>query len=348
MISFDTKTDTSSSAAHSDLSSTLLRYSSDSSPFLNWNEEELESEHDRAIVFWSLVTTLKLQHALDDSLEAKAVELLKSVIHKTTASADAFLNSFGRTADESSTNFIHSIVVLLSSGSQTIIMAAMKILDPLIHLCSAKSHLPLVQANLIPQLINTINPLSLSLTEVVDIHTGLMTSIARAAWLAAPYSLALLQIEDGNEQQAVHETVLKQVLAPSEQYIRHLCVNRYSIVDAEQSRLFLALLARLLRICPYYQPFLTFVLALPVVLTIPSYLTFFEYDRSIGHFLYFMVEGQREWNETIGNVRQMWKIVLRMLRTEGFDDVIEEKLQINKNSLSGRIIIQESIELNNG
>ncbi|KAK2940080.1 hypothetical protein BLNAU_25014 [Blattamonas nauphoetae] len=36
------------------------------------------------------------------------------------------------------------------------------------------------------------------------------------AWLAAPLGLAVLAIEDDNEQQAVHETVLQQVLVPSE------------------------------------------------------------------------------------------------------------------------------------
>ncbi|KAK2957930.1 hypothetical protein BLNAU_7106 [Blattamonas nauphoetae] len=355
------KTNTSSSAADSDVSSPQLSFPMDCSPFLNWNEEKLPSEDAKAIVFRSLVATVKLQPALDDSLEAKAIEFLESSDLVEGESADMFLDSLRRPTDGSLSDFIQSIVVLLSSTNEAIPITAMEMLNNLLANCSTQSTFFLIEADIIPQLINTINPLSLSFSEAEDIHTGLITSIAESLFteesskfpelcnlsIATPLSYGQLEIEDCDEQQAVHETVLKHVLAPSEQYICHLCVNRFSILDDFQSKYFLVLLTQLLDVSPYHQPTMELVLDLPVLLTIPSCLTFFESDHSIGSFLTFMVKTLQEWNETSGTQRQMWMKVYRMLRKEGIEDVIEGKLENDRNTTSGGLIVTYSIDLNN-
>ncbi|KAK2941620.1 hypothetical protein BLNAU_23468 [Blattamonas nauphoetae] len=164
--------------------------------------------------FRSLVATVKSQPALDVCLEAKAVKLLVYISPWKEESADAFLNSFASNSGDSTTEFVQYIVVLLSSTSQVITTAAMKLLDSVVQNSSAQVRLTLVKADLVPQLINTLNP-----------HVSRSPSGS-----ATPYCLEQHGIEDWNEQQAVHETVLKHVVAPSEKYIRHLCVNRYSII----------------------------------------------------------------------------------------------------------------------
>ncbi|KAK2952441.1 hypothetical protein BLNAU_12547 [Blattamonas nauphoetae] len=199
-------------------------------------------------------------------------------------------------------------------------------------------------ADLIPQLITTLNPHSLSFAKAVDIHVHLLNIIIHFLWSATRNGLASLKIEDPDVQQTVYETIFQQVLTPSEQYISHLCVKRFSIVDGEQSRYFMRLLAYLLRICPYHQPTMEFVLNMPVLLTIPSCLTFFTNDYSIDWFLYDMMKTQREWNKRRGDYRHMWKAVNRMLRMEGIEDVCEEKLQTDKEGLWGRAIVDDLIE----
>ncbi|KAK2942011.1 hypothetical protein BLNAU_23076 [Blattamonas nauphoetae] len=127
----------------------------DCSAFLDWNEEPTYSEHENAVVFKSLVATLKLNTAL---------------------------------------------------VSLVITAATMKMLYSLIASCSAKVHLTLVKADLIAQLINTLNLLSLSFSEAVDIHINIMKSIPRSLLLATPSGLENLEITDHDEQQAVYET----------------------------------------------------------------------------------------------------------------------------------------------
>ncbi|KAK2951213.1 hypothetical protein BLNAU_13829 [Blattamonas nauphoetae] len=220
----------------------------DCSLLMNWTENYPKSEHEQAVVFRSLVATLKCKPALDVSLETKAVKLLETVTPWSRKSADVFLRSLGRTADESLTEFVQSVLVIISTANKVITTAAMKMLKTLIRTRSPKGRLTLVKADLIPRLINTLNPLSLSLAESVDIHASLMTSITFFLWLSTPDALSQLEVKAGDEQPDVRETVFQQVLAPSEKYVRHLCVNRYSIVDGDQSLNFLLLLAHFLRI----------------------------------------------------------------------------------------------------
>ncbi|KAK2944309.1 hypothetical protein BLNAU_20754 [Blattamonas nauphoetae] len=317
---------------------------SDCFPFVNWNEETNETDFEDAVVFRSLVATVKSQPALDVSLEAKAVKFLELMGRNEEDSADVFLCSLASPSDESLTTFVQSIVVLISSASPAITTATVKMLGDMIVGCSANVRLDLVHADLIPQLINILDPQSLSIAEAVDIHINLIKSIRQSLWLASAFGLAELDIGDDDDKQAVHETVLQQVVVPSEKYICHLCVNRYTIIDHRLCESFLFLLARILRISPYYQTTMNILLHLPVFLTIPSCLTFFEDDYAISHTLYELVNAQREWNETRGGARQMWKIVHRMLRMEGIEDVTEERLRNDRNTNYGRWLIDNSID----
>ncbi|KAK2952732.1 hypothetical protein BLNAU_12381 [Blattamonas nauphoetae] len=314
---------------------------------MNWQCNRNESAHEKVVVFRSLVATLTLNPAVDGSLKTKVVKFLKSMNPKNRKAADALICSFASFSDQSLTNFVQSIVVLISSPSRAIIKSAMQMLTSLVFRCSSAFHLLIVITALIPQLIITLNPQSLSFAKAEDIHRNLMKTITDSLWLISADGEAKLKIKTDSERQAVHETVLQKVVAPSTQYICHLCVNRYSIIDRVLSAYFLVLLVQFTQISPYYRPAMDFVLNMPVVLTIPSCLTFFEDDDTICNFLYAMVDAHRDWDETGGKERMLWNEMLRMLRMEGFEDVIEEKLRNDKNTNFSGEIVYSSIEWNN-
>ncbi|KAK2952942.1 hypothetical protein BLNAU_12118 [Blattamonas nauphoetae] len=331
----------------SNMSSPPLPFPMDCLPFLNWSEDRFYYITEQAVVFQSLIAAMKLQPALDASLEAKAVKFLESVVKNDHYSSEAFLRSFASPSDISLTNFVQHIRVLISYTNRAIAKVTMKIVGSLILYCSSANRLALVKANLIPQIINTMNPQSLSFAEAVDIHINVMKSIQKSIWLATPDGLADNRIKHPDESQTINETILKQVLEPSKQYICYLCGKRYSIIDSEQSEEYMDFLAFLLTICPSYQPIMEFVLHMPVFLTIPSCLKFIESESSIWGFLLHMYNAQREWNKDRGEVRQRWKKVRRMLRMEGIEDVIEQRLRNDKNKLYGRCIVDQSIEWSN-
>ncbi|KAK2948693.1 hypothetical protein BLNAU_16331 [Blattamonas nauphoetae] len=216
MTGLDVTIDSTTDYACPNISSESLSSSLGCSPFLNWNEEPLESESEQAVVFWSLVAAVKLQPSLDDSLDVKALKFFKSLKIPNQESADALIFSLASDPDEFSADFVQPIVVFISTASQVIRTAAMEMLARLVVICSAEVRLALVQADLIPQLITTLNPLTISFAEAADIHINLMEIISRSVWLSTPDSLRQLESEDHNKQQAVRYTVLQQILAPSE------------------------------------------------------------------------------------------------------------------------------------
>ncbi|KAK2959688.1 hypothetical protein BLNAU_5465 [Blattamonas nauphoetae] len=348
--SFDAATtvahDASPSTTRPDLASAPLPFPLDSSPFLNWREDQEVSEDETAVVFRSLVATVKLQPALDASLEAKAVKFLESVDPENLESVDDILPTFASPSDESLTGLTQCIVVLVSSPMQLIVSTSMKILVNMIGSCSAKVRRTLVNADLIPQLIITLNPPSLSFTEAENIHTYLLSSLTSCVMLATPYGLTDLEIEEGDEQQAVHETVFKQILAPSEQYIRHLCVNRNSIVDGDQSGEFVHIISQLLEISPFYQPTMDFVRSLPVFLSLPNCLTIFDNDDTIFQFYEVLRYSVEQWNEKGGDIDRSGTKIIRSLRLEGIDDVLEQRLQNDGAEIRGDAIVDYSIMLN--
>ncbi|KAK2944520.1 hypothetical protein BLNAU_20569 [Blattamonas nauphoetae] len=347
MTTLDANPPPSTDSPCCDISSYFFSPSPDCSRFLRWNEDQLDDEDRKAVVFRSLVATVKSQLALDGSLEVKAVKFLKLVVPRNHRSATAYLNSYRRKFGESLTDFVQSIVVLLSTSNRAITKATMKILIILFKWCSAENLLVLVKANLISELINTLNPLSLSFVEAKDIHHCLISTIQRSVWLATQLSLTSLEIKDHDEQQAVRETVLKQVLAPSEKYICHLCVNHYSIVGGNHSKYFIHLLPRLVHISPYYRPTMDFLLNMPVFLTLPSHLLISEDDEFIKYFLNFMTIAQQEWNDQSREEPQMSKTAHRMLRMEGIDDVMEARMRNGQNGYFGSAIVAFSIEWKN-
>ncbi|KAK2948879.1 hypothetical protein BLNAU_16222 [Blattamonas nauphoetae] len=315
----------------------------DCSAFLKWKYNRRDSESEKAVVLRSLVATVKSQPAFDVNLEAKAVKFLKSVDPDDGDSADAFLRSFASNSDDSPTDFIKSMIVLVSSTSQAIIKSSMKMLLRLTWKCSAEVHYTLMKADLISQLVVTLNPHSLSFAEAEDIHINLIHIINNQILLATPDGLTYLRIEDEYGQQAVCKTVLQQVLTPSEKYIRHLCTNRFSIVHGDFSTRFLLLLPALLQISPFYQRTMDFVFHMPIILTIPSCLTFFENDEAIFDFLYEMNVIHQKWNKQCGEVQQIGKKVHQMLRMEGIEDVIEKRLRNDKSHYIGNLIVGYSI-----
>ncbi|KAK2954135.1 hypothetical protein BLNAU_10952 [Blattamonas nauphoetae] len=116
-------------------------------PFLNVNEQNNPSESDKAVVFQTLIATVKSQPALDVTLEAKAVKFFKSVHPKDEESAFAFVASSGLFPDEYSTTFIQCIRVLISSASHAIIATTMELLNRQILASSAQVRLALVKAD---------------------------------------------------------------------------------------------------------------------------------------------------------------------------------------------------------
>ncbi|KAK2957245.1 hypothetical protein BLNAU_7839 [Blattamonas nauphoetae] len=270
---------------------------------------------------------MKDNDSVDETLEKKAVRFLRMIRRLSDESISRFVLSLAPTSSDES---------LLTFVEHSLIAATMEILDDLFGTYSAKLHFALLNAELIPHIITSLSPSLLPFADCQDIHTHLISFIESSLWIATSPGLKTLQIEDSIESKSVNETILKHILVPSEGYIHHLCANRWSIVDDDQLYKFMRLLARIIGICPQDQPTMDFVLKLPVITAITSAITFCEFDLIIWRFLDETDKSQREWNKHSHSIGQSVKIVRRHLKMEGFDEVIEQRQQNDKNRDWGR------------
>ncbi|KAK2943962.1 hypothetical protein BLNAU_21108 [Blattamonas nauphoetae] len=162
---------------------------------------------------------------------------------------------------------------------------------------------------------------------------------------AALIELTRLELNEDHEQQPLRETVFNQALVPSEEYIRWLCANRYSIDEEKLSEDFVSILTDLLQICPDHRPTLDFVLNLPVSLAFSSSLTFFEYDVSTYQYFDGMVYNEHEWVDIGARTRPLRAILLRSLRSDGYEDALEQRAIVTDYGKYRMLTLQDSIRL---
>ncbi|KAK2951364.1 hypothetical protein BLNAU_13743 [Blattamonas nauphoetae] len=92
-------------------------FSTDCSAFLNWDEGRHQTEHEQAVVFQSLVATVKLKPALDVSLEAKVVQFLESV---STGARSSYTNRSSHSIEIMAVIVIWCGPSLFSDGSDCV------------------------------------------------------------------------------------------------------------------------------------------------------------------------------------------------------------------------------------
>ncbi|KAK2957885.1 hypothetical protein BLNAU_7061 [Blattamonas nauphoetae] len=297
--------------------------------FMDWDGDRIRSKSNILSICRSLISIVEAGHSIDDTLEWKADSLLGQYwgIEEEDETDQFILGLVPSPTDEPVSRFVTSIIALLATNNKIIVSATMPVLFNLVSNCSSKMHLNLVKADLTPRLITQLNPLFLSFTDSQEIHSCLTYIIASSIWLASQDGQTNLQIQDWNEQQAIHETVLQHVLIPAQPYLRHMCINYISITDLGQSLNFTRILGKLLRICPFHQPTLDLVQTLPVYTAMTNALTSFVNSTSIWNIFFEMIAALQEWKEHGGTIHQTGMTVHRCLRSEGLEDSIQPRLR---------------------
>ncbi|KAK2945218.1 hypothetical protein BLNAU_19858 [Blattamonas nauphoetae] len=316
-------------------------------PPLNWDGALFQSPSEKSVVYHSLVSLIQPDFVFTDDFVKKAVLLLEQLRFSNSTDTNKFICPAMESTDQNLMEFLQSFMILLSSANHTLITATMKMLDSLLHNTSTRMHLRLINADLIVHLLTSLNPLSLSIADTQDIHSSVISIITLSLCLSNPYVLNALNIKDSSEQQAIHEAILNRVLVPTEAYIRYLCTNYSFIADGASSEQFTYLLTRPLETSQLSQPALTFVLDLPITLTIPSFLSFFEDNLTTLRFFFEFSRIVKELNRKDGEQSQTGQIIIRSLQKEGLEDVLQQQLQYTNTSFNAQAIVRYSVELNN-
>ncbi|KAK2948139.1 hypothetical protein BLNAU_16939 [Blattamonas nauphoetae] len=291
---------------------------------------------------------LRLRHPQKNDKSYAFIECLICMFSLCRNECESFVLALAPSSPhEAFQTFVTTITILLSTDNTTIVETTLYTINHLVPMCSRNIQFGLLNADLVPQLILSLQPLTRSFKYPQNIHSDLLSIIGRLLWLPTPSNGAYAEIDDPTEQQAVHETILKHVLLPSKDYIRQICSARDLFVDRVFLPDFMTCVAQIILICPFYQPTMDYVLDLPLIFTMITSNDFYDNEESRGCFLGELADAQEEWDKHDKELRRIGTIMNRLLRMEGSEDQIEQMLQSVRNQPREGYIVSYSTRLNN-
>ncbi|KAK2950806.1 hypothetical protein BLNAU_14224 [Blattamonas nauphoetae] len=282
---------------------------------LSFDAESDLSFEDKSTLYSSLVSLIQEKCVFDDTLLDQTVAFLKDLGSHVVEppSADVLITELVPSSDGSSSGFVDSACILLSSPYAIIVSAVLH-------------HLPFGELD----------------TFLLSINTILNKSIL----LTIPSTLNDLKITDPSAQHNRRQLIFQRVIQPSSQYITFLYQNRYSLGDQDLSGSSMDVLGRLASTSPFHIPTLEFILERPVVMTIQSCLSFFENLETRWTSLLDITLSLTGWKKQGPEMDQFLKRMIQALFSEGFEDTLEVMLLQDKDDEGfGDGIIEQSLEL---
>ncbi|KAK2950208.1 hypothetical protein BLNAU_14894 [Blattamonas nauphoetae] len=299
-------------------------------PFLTLDPKSKLSFKDHSTIYNSLVSLVKGEYHFDKTLQDRAAQFLKILEPQWNAQLAAKLvTELVPSTDGSAAGFVESIVTLVSSPHSTMVVAALSLLHKTILMSSTEIRHRPVQSDLVSKVFATVQPHTLPISGNDKIFDNLLIIIYRYLNLAVPLSLRELGITAAVDQSNHREMIFQKVVLPSSQFFQYLISNR-NMLKGELLNSFMSLLTTHLRIGPFHDPTLEFVIASPIVMAFSSCLSFIEDNSRLWVTLQHINYSFKEWKKEGPEVVQSGKRMIQALISEGFEDTLEQKLMSNK------------------
>ncbi|KAK2955540.1 hypothetical protein BLNAU_9588 [Blattamonas nauphoetae] len=294
-----------------------------SNAFLDWNGNADFSIEAASIIFTSLVTLVKDGHPFNDTLVTKAVDFLQTLSpYNVNFEADTLLLRLVPDHVDPVTGFIEAFWSLLASSEHRIVESTLDVLESTLTRCSSDNRMKMLNCDVIPGVMNILQPHTLSLPLERSLHHRVMRLLK-----TVHYSTNIPEFFDvsgSSRQSQMNDAIFEQVLIPSEAYLRSLCSNRYFVLEGEQMDSLLELFVCLIEISAFHSPTCTFVVSLPISLTVTSLSTFnSEFEKRFFSNLRWLVP---RWINAGPRTFAKGRTILRALNSEGLDDVLDQTL----------------------
>ncbi|KAK2957843.1 hypothetical protein BLNAU_7277 [Blattamonas nauphoetae] len=302
-------------------------------PFLNFDEDSDLSFEDKSVIYTSLVALVKAEYPFDDFLQFKAARLLENLEPGWGDQylANGLVTELVPSSAGSPSDFIESILTLLSSPHSTVVAAALSFLNETARISSPQFQSRLVESDLISNVLATVQPHTLPISGNETIFDIIINIIDNCLYLASPFSLEQLGKIAAVDQFNHREIIFHKVVIPSSQFVTFLITNRNRL-EENLLRSFMTLLDRFIEIGPFHHPTLEFVLASPIAMAFSRCLSFVENEYCLDTTLNYIHRTIYDWKKQSREVEQPAKRMMQALISEGFEDTLE---QVLKNDTSG-------------
>ncbi|KAK2956630.1 hypothetical protein BLNAU_8471 [Blattamonas nauphoetae] len=310
--------------------------------FLNLDSNSHLSFEDKSTLYCSLVSLVQSNHIFDEALQDKTVKFLENLKPGRTALqlANQIISKLVPSPDTTQSRFIDSIYILVSSPHTKIVSAALAFLEGSFMSSSKRYKTQVFDVDFVPRILSIIQPHTLTVSGNENLFCSLNHILSSSINLAHSRCMDTFGITEPPTLHNRREIIFQRHIQPLSQYLSFLCSNRYFFATVESSGGMQSLLGRVLQISPFHHPTLEFVLASPIVMTIPSFLSFVEHSGALWNILADILYLMCEWKKHSTEVAQSGKRMIRALLSDGMEDTLEQLLLSNQNcDFSGGVVL---------
>ncbi|KAK2943445.1 hypothetical protein BLNAU_21628 [Blattamonas nauphoetae] len=303
-------------------------------PFLIFDENSELSFEDKSAIYDSLIDLVKAEYTFDNALQDRTAQFLKDIEPEWGDEdlADRLVLDIVPSSGESHSEFVESIVTLLSCPCSTIVAAALLFFNKIAEVSSFGIRCRIVESDLISNVLATIRPHTLSISGNEELIGHLIEIIDSCIDLTSPRSLNDQSITTAVDRYNHREMIFQQIVLPSSQFVSFLISNR-NVLKGDLLDWFMFLLSIFFVLGPFHRSTLEFVLASPIAMALSSCLSFFEADLRLGTTLTNINRSLEEWTEEGQEVAQSGKRMMQALISDSFENSLELKMKLEKNLL---------------
>ncbi|KAK2952675.1 hypothetical protein BLNAU_12324 [Blattamonas nauphoetae] len=320
---------------------------SDSTPFLNWDDSQQNSIPCDSPIFMSLVSMIHNGYNMLHELVEKAKKLLSRMMEHEEKQSNKIpqTSQSAQSTERTMDVFFNSLAILLSSPSTDMNGRALNLISKWLESIPPSRRLSLLDANLIPHIVNTLQPHTVPLADNDTFHYSFLSIITSSTIHGLSKEPTNPNTFDTNTNQTVHDTILRKVVFPSEEYFNNLCHNRFSCQTKVFSESTVTVIHNIFTMCACHPPTLRWMQSSCFPLLWTSFLDNHEKENSLQFTIWCMVNTCQRWKKDEEEVRKRGNEVIRVLNEEGQENDVEQKLMTNGERYQGTVVRRFSFEL---
>ncbi|KAK2946080.1 hypothetical protein BLNAU_18988 [Blattamonas nauphoetae] len=279
---------------------------------------------DASILYSSLVARVKQESPFDEAVQDQAVDLLNMLEPKRNERklADSIIKDLVPSSAGSPSDFIESILTLLSSPHSTVVEAALSFLYESMCNSSFFVRYRLMESDLISKLLATTQTDILPISICRRVFRTLVNIVIYCLQLARPYLFCEFGLTEVPDAFTRREMIFPKVVIPLSQFVAFLISNRF-FLNKDLTIYVMALLGTLIEISPFHRPTLEFVVTSPIAFAFSSCLST-EFTPVLKNSLFCIYRSLGDWKNKGPEVVQSGKRMMRALLSEGFEDTLEQ------------------------
>ncbi|KAK2952904.1 hypothetical protein BLNAU_12080 [Blattamonas nauphoetae] len=290
--------------------------------FLEFNPDNIRSVTLGSQPFMSLVAFVKEGNNLDHHAATQARVLLNRFRPRDDGpfTANTFLFDLVPTPDGSCSGFTESIILLITSSNEDLVIATWHLLDSIVTFATPQGRLAFLASGF----FSLLPPAFYKQELHISTYTSCLIQIV-SHFISNLHYLPRRSIvnERLRTRHSFEEIVMDKFIRPIEPFVDMMCKIRRRFYNSGRFLDWSDFFGKMIEFSPYVEPITQLVVSSSVTLAYTDSLPFVESDRAIDFLLRGLPRLSRVWRTNEPDILNREQQIMAKLREEGISDEIE-------------------------